>query len=129
MKRETAIAIAEEIVCKLVACRGIVDTPTAFRPQVKVSELWMFGSTLKGKDRPNDLDLLWEAEPIGACRKPGEGGAELDRELNRRYGYVRAKDPFDEAIRSLRGSRKMVRIHDMGLDGDLAYPRLLLFKA
>lgn len=128
MKRETAVATAKDIVAKLRDCRGIVDTPAASRPQVRVRELWLFGSTLKGAERPNDLDLLWDTETIGEYRRPGEDGAELDAEMNRRYGYWVAKNPFDEAKRALVGKRKMVRLHDKAIDGCVAYPRLLLFR-
>ena len=128
MKRETALRIAEEIAAKLQACNGVVDTPTARWPQVLVSELWMFGSTVKGAERPNDLDLLWEAKVLGEFRRPGEGGAELDMRRYRRYGISTAKEPFEEARRVLVGGRKMVRLHFKGIDGDLAYPRRLLFK-
>ena len=128
MKRETALRIAEEIAAKLQACNGIVDTPTAGRPQVLVSELWMFGSTVKGAERPNDLDLLWDVKAIGEYRDPGKDGAELDREHARRYGYWLSKDPFTEARRVLVGGRKMVRLHFKGIDGYLAYPRMLLFQ-
>ena len=129
MKRETAVATAKEIVAKLRDCRGIVDTPAASRPQVRVRELWLFGSTLKGAERPNDLDLLWDAIVFGEYRRPGEGGAELDARRHRSYGLWLAKDPFEEARRTLIGNRKMVRLHDKGIDGVVAYPRLLLFSA
>ena len=129
MKRETAVATAKEVVARLQSCRGVIDTPAASRPKVVVRELWLFGSTLKGAERPNDLDLLWSTELLGEYRMPGEGGAELDTVMNRRYGYVSAKDPFAEARRVLVGNRKMVRLHDKGIDGSVAYPRLLLFVA
>lgn len=127
MKRTTALRIAAEVADRLRKANGCIGTPTAYRPYVRVSRLWLFGSTAKGKAEPNDVDLLLDACIVGEYRPPGHGGARLDRERKRRYGITGAMDPFAQADRYLRGRAKMVRIHHVSIDGDLAAPRVMLY--
>lgn len=126
MKRTTAIRTVLAIATRLHEWGGVIQTPRASWPRVIVDRLWLFGSTLHGMGDPNDVDLLWSAWVGGLYRKPGEDGAERATSRFGRY-YGLARDPFEEARRGLAMGAKMVRVHALDVDGDVAWPRAMLY--
>lgn len=134
MKRSTAIASAKAIGAYLRGLGGCISTPYCMHNYVRVYRVWVFGSTAKGKSQPNDLDLLISCECIGRDldRPPRRRGSS-----NKSNGYYRYKkdssgrlwimDSLEEAKRSIRGNRRMIRIHEDDIDGELAWPRVMIY--
>ena len=65
MKRETALRYAKELSEKMKECNGVIQTPGTSREAVKILKLWVFGSTVRGSQTPNNLDLLIHWEEMG----------------------------------------------------------------
>lgn len=82
MKRETAIKYAREIARRAQSVNGLLATPGCSYEAVRIKRMWIFGSTVKGKTDPNDLDLLIEMSGVddasnihilcGVCHKDSE---------------------------------------------------------
>ena len=66
MKLETALRHAAEIARRLESVNGLIPTPRGEREFYLVKKAWVFGSTIKGSDAPNDLGGLLFAERAGA---------------------------------------------------------------
>ena len=127
MKRETAIHHALVVAQRLRDVTGIIATPAAGRPYVRVRRAWLFGSTVMRKERPNDVDILLDIVAVGDFRRPGCGGACLDKRQLRRYGVHLPRNACEEAMRWLRGGLRMVRLHDFQIDGEIATPRVMIY--
>jgi predicted nucleotidyltransferase len=128
MKRTTAIQTIREITHKLFECNGLIETPGCSSAHYKIQELWLFGSTAKGSQTPNDIDLLYIGDSVGPYRRVGtDPSIELDKDYLRRYGIARTKPSNIAAFHLLIGKKKMVRMHSFEVEEDLAHPRILLF--
>jgi predicted nucleotidyltransferase len=117
MKRSTALRTARAVYERIRACNGIVGTPEADYAALRVKRAWLFGSTAKGSAEPGDVDILLEIMPCGPRRCVGRG-AKLGRRWAERY-YNQPPNTKDIALRALRRGRKMVRFHDVAVDGEL----------
>jgi len=58
MKRATAIRYCQDINRRLLEVNGTIVTCRGEFEYVAVTKVWVFGSTAKGSESPNDLDLL-----------------------------------------------------------------------
>jgi hypothetical protein len=93
----------------------------------------VFGSTAKGSDSPNDLDVIIDYEYIGNKRKMyrSDGGVNkqlrYNKEYLRRYGILIPVCSLDAAITELRKNMKKISIHEMSVDGELAVPRIQIY--
>ena len=58
-----------EIARRLVSVNGLIPTHRGDHEFYLVKKAWVFGSTIKGSDAPNDLDVLLFAENAGARQK------------------------------------------------------------
>ena len=88
----------------------------------------MFGSTIKGSQSPNDLDLLIDIEPIGKPRKWQQSS--MDKRYYRLRGIKCAPESIDHALKWLTKGMKKVSRHtvesEAGIDLSpmvLIYPR------
>lgn len=72
MKIVTAVKYAHEISHRLHEVKGDIITPLGDREGVKVNQVWVFGSTVKGSLSPNDLDLLIDLSGYGKIFRPPE---------------------------------------------------------
>jgi hypothetical protein len=110
MKRARALRYAEEVARRVHSVNGILATPNAGRPAVRISRVWVFGSTVKGSLEPNDLDLLIEAvavgDPIPWCR-----GRKLDHYRQRSRGWRTLPDPMHQAFVWLTNGMRGVSRH------------------
>ncbi|MBU2968760.1 hypothetical protein KO527_05280 [Pseudoalteromonas sp. C2R02] len=116
MKRSTATKHLNTIIERLKENNGMFYTPDCDRPMVVVFDAWVFGSYAKGSDQPNDLDILFSS------KKFGEFNAEASLEGKRAY---------DRAVINIRKGMKMIRVHDIGIDGnygDIAETKQLIFS-
>ena len=132
MKRETAIKYAREIARRVHSVNGLLATPGCRREAVRIRRIWVFGSTVKGKPNPNDLDVLIDIEEVGRLRVIGrhrgrnhvyEGmlrDARIDKSRARKYGWFTSKDSIPEALKWLTKGMKMVSRHT--LEGEGAAP-------
>ena len=85
MRRELAIRYARQVADRVHSVNGLLATPNCIRDAVRISRIWVFGSTVKGSDFPNDLDLLIEAREVG--RTTGwKRGRKLDKYQLRTHG-------------------------------------------
>ena len=119
-----ALAIAE----RLKSAAGVICTPGTSHEALRVKRAWVFGSTAKGSEHPNDLDIILEMYACGrrfwqkgsVQRRTRPGGARLDRAFFLSHRVRKPVSCQEEALRWIRGTAKMVRFHDYGIDGELA---------
>lgn len=138
MKRETAIKYAREIARRVHSVNGLLATPGCRREAVRIRRVWVFGSTVRGKPNPNDLDVLIEMEEVGRIRVIGRHrcsvhshsdllrDAQLDRQRMRKYGWPTAKDTTPYALKWLTKGMRMVSRHDMRYEGAAPFPEQVL---
>lgn len=110
MKRSTALRYCSEIHQRLIEVGGIVPTPRGGWSHVRVHNIWVFGSTAKGSNEPNDLDLLIRLEECGRRQSWQQVG--FDPAYLRRTGIRVARDPRKEALIWLSRGMKNVSRHD-----------------
>lgn len=133
MRRATALRAAETIAARVKAHGGLIGTPHADYEAVRIKRVWLFGSTAKGSEAPNDVDILLEYircgrhQLCGKWRRYRASNAKLAKRYYRSTGIKTAICAANEALRHLRGALKMVRFHSFDVDGDLAHPRILLY--
>lgn len=134
MKLATALKNANRISDRLKSVGGIVSTPLCDFPGVKITRMWVFGSTVKGSQKPNDLDLLIEIKVIGNYRSWHESRAvrsrvRLDKRRARRTGFRGAIAAENEALKwltkgTLNTSRHMYGVERIEIDKKvMIYPR------
>lgn len=130
MKIDTALRHAAEIARRLDSVNGLIPTPRGSREFYLVKKAWVFGSTIKGSDTPNDLDVLLFAETAGARQSWQIVG--LDPAYFRSYGIWQPRRSDSEARMWLRKGMKMISIHDTVSEATIfdkkveIYPRFLL---
>ncbi len=151
MKRSTAIKRALEIADRVKKCNGIIGTPECEFTAFRIKRMWLFGSTAKGYENPNDVDILIDGGECGLIQfanwknKKSMAGFVNDRKkrLDRSFvkfrlgktdkGYLRSCGVYTAvssritALRGISGSGKMVRFHEFDVDGNLAHPRIMLY--
>jgi predicted nucleotidyltransferase len=84
MKRATALRYAHELARRVHSVNGVLATPLMRNEAVRISRIWVFGSTVKGAENPNDLDVLIEAKACGKFRRCCH--VTYDRDYFRRFG-------------------------------------------
>lgn len=89
MKLKTALKNAFLIADRVKAVNGLIATPLCEFPGMKIRRMWVFGSTVKGSQNPNDLDLLIEMKETAKGRGWWENKnlVRLDKRAARRYGF------------------------------------------
>lgn len=109
MKLQTALRYASEVARRVHAVNGLLATPLCEYEAVRISRIWVFGSTIKGSQEPNDLDLLIELRPVGRHRTWRQG--KLDKRSLRDYGYRVAISSEAYALMWLTKGMKKVSRH------------------
>ena len=126
MKRETAIRNVQRIADTLHETNGLIGTAGTSYDAVRIKRAWVFGSTAKGSEHPNDVDILLDISNAGRRYWTNKGklhrgcnryGARLDKYFVKR-GLQLPVDAQQEAMRRIRGTMKMVRLHEFHIDGD-----------
>jgi predicted nucleotidyltransferase len=124
MKLSTSIRNAKIIAERVHRCNGLIGTSGALNEALRVKRMWVFGSTVKGKENPNDTDILIECETAGRfCYQ----NAKLHPISTARNGFRYKVSSIDVAYSYLRGNLKMVRLHDVNIDGSIATPRIMIY--
>jgi predicted nucleotidyltransferase len=126
MKRDLALRRLQRIIDRINAVNGVFETPDARYPAVRLINVWLFGSLLKGSETPNDIDLLFEYEELGELRTLKETGV-YDKDYYRTYGMKCTIDTWKAFGQQLRKNIPMVRMHKLMVDGSVAYPRALIY--
>jgi predicted nucleotidyltransferase len=132
MKIETAIRHANEVARRVREVNGLLATPLCRHEAVRIRRIWVFGSTVKGSNTPNDLDLLIDIEEAGRIFTAKQ--TKIDKQYFRRYSMRRAPCTINEALKWLTKGMKMVSRHTLrneAADIDvkvLIYPRNDLSK-
>jgi hypothetical protein len=130
MKLETALHHAAEIARRLESVNGLIPTPRGGNEFYLVKKAWVFGSTIKGSDAPNDLDVLLFAENAGARQRWEVVG--FDPVYRKATGLRRARHTDREAKMWLRKGMMMISLHDTESEETIfdkkveIYPRFLL---
>lgn len=125
MRREIAIRRALRVADRVREAGGLIPTPRATHEFFEVKKIWLFGSTAKGSESPNDIDLLYEGNYCGARYTSIEG-----KQLHKFFLGMGVKVPVDSEYAALKIIAKgcgMVRLHDAKIDGEIAYPRIQLY--
>lgn len=109
MKLATAQKNAMEIHRRIQSVAGCLATPQCRREAVRISRVWVFGSTVKGSLAPNDLDLLVEIRPVG--RSYRHKGRRIDRDYYRRFRIRAAVDEVQVALRWVKAGMRHISLH------------------
>lgn len=109
MKLATAQRYAQEVARRVHAVNGLLATPLCRHEAVRIKRIWVFGSTVKGSQNPNDLDLLIDLHPVGRTRRAIE--TKVDRRLLRDHGVRLAPSSEAYALMWLTKGMKMVSRH------------------
>lgn len=127
MKLTTALRYADEVARRVRAVSGLLATPLCGHEAVRIKRIWVFGSTVKGSQAPNDLDLLIDLVEVG--RRYSYRQTRVDKTYFRRHGARIAPRSRDAALIWLTRGMRMVSRHcldDECADIDtkvLIYPR------
>lgn len=151
MKRKTAIKTALKLAERVKNCSGVIGTPECEYTAFRIKRMWLFGSTAKGCENPNDVDILIDGGECGLIQfanwknKKSMAGFVKDRKrksdrtfvkfrlgkTNKGYlrscGVCTAVSSRLTALRMIKGNSKMVRFHEYEVDGNLAHPRIMLY--
>lgn len=135
MKLSTAIKNALQVASRIHSLNGLIGTPASQFECYRIKRAWVFGSTIKGKDFPGDLDIILESIFCGRRYSPhnrgSEGktrlGAKTDKNYLKRFGIRVAQSSDLYAHRMLSEKMKMVRIHDFSIDERVAHPRIMIY--
>jgi hypothetical protein len=125
MKRDVALRYAELIHRRLKSVNGLLATPLCNFEAVRFRRVWIFGSTVKGSQEPNDLDVLIESYVAGRRRSWQQGT--FDKIWKRRHGLMFAKFAGAEAFKWLTAGMRKVSPHSFGIDMHVAYPRVMIY--
>lgn len=90
MNRATAYKYCVALHEKLTAINGRFFTPLHSHEYVNFKSIYVVGSFVKGKEQPNDLDILIDYEEGGARCRVFDGGL-LDKAYLQSYGIRRTK--------------------------------------
>lgn len=123
----TAIAYAQRIADRVRAVNGLLATPVTDSEAIRIRRIWVFGSTVKGSQSPNDLDLLIDIERAG--RRMSWRQAKYDRRFFRACGVKVAPDAEHQALAWIAKGMKKVSRHPLHMEGIeidvkvMVYPR------
>lgn len=121
MKRSTALKYCVEIARRLREIDGKLLTPGYSHAFVVFEKVWVFGSTAKGSEAPNDVDILIHFGPSGKFLSVDNGGI-VDKAYLRRYGIERVHSAEDFSVKWLSKGMKKVSRHSTLLEGDMVFP-------
>lgn len=108
MRIQTAIKYALEIRRRIRSVNGVLATPLCRFEAIRIARVWVFGSTVKGSQAPNDLDVLLDIRCAGRHRTWRQ--AKLSKRALRSCGVWLAPESDDEFLKWLtRGMRKVSR--------------------
>lgn len=127
MKRETSIRNALKVAERIKRCNGLIGTPDASYEALRIKRAWLFGSTVKGKLNPGDTDILLECYVVGWFNLEN---AKLEPKSRNSMGHRYALCALEEGRRYLRRGLKMVRFHDLKIDGnfgDIAETKIMIY--
>lgn len=137
MKLKTAINNAMKVQYAIKKCNGLIGTLGTEYECVKIKKAFIFGSTVKLKPEPNDLDVIVEfsfcGRRFGVTRihnnKDGYPyiGAKIDKNWKRRFNYKFPADSYNAALRYMAGGMKMIRIHNWEFDERFADPKIMIY--
>lgn len=141
MQQQTAFKYISEISRRVHAVNGLLATPGCKNEAARISRVWVFGSTVKGKKAPADLDILIEVKPVGRRRIPAKRGGRMilgderlrDGKTNKSYLHahgIRVCESSEEyAIKWLTKNMRFVSRHTTDheaarpIEMTLIYPR------
>lgn len=109
MKRTTALKYAQEIARRVHAVNGLLATPLCNKEAARIQRIWVFGSTAKGSQAPNDLDLLIDIREVGRHRTWRQGA--INKQYLRSYSIPVARSTTEEALKWLTKNMRMVSRH------------------
>lgn len=126
MKRATALKNATKIADRLRGINGIYCSPLCDDDFLKVKRVWLFGSTAKGSENPNDLDIFVELLPKRSYRRKGRDpmfrnnhtlhGSYKPRKSNR--SFITPTSARDEFAKWLRKNMPRTSIHFVDWERD-----------
>lgn len=108
MRLQLALRYAAEVARRVHAINGLLATPVCDAEAVRIRRIYVFGSTVKGSQNPNDLDLLIDLQRCGRHRTWEQ--TKKDKEYYRRHGIKVAPCAEIEALKWLtKGMRNVSR--------------------
>ncbi len=127
MKLQTSIRNALKIAERIKRCNGLIGTPYTSHEALRIKRAWLFGSMAKGKLNPGDTDILLECYVVGWFNLEN---AKLQPKSRNSMGHRYALCAMEEGRRYLRSGLKMVRFHDLHIDGnfgDIAKTKIMIY--
>ena len=111
MKRATALKYSVEIARRVHAVNGLLATPLCSQEAVRIRRIWVFGSTAKGSQSPNDLDILIDCERVG--RRFTWQQTKVNKRFLHSYGIKTSQDGENEALKWLTKGMRFVSRHTL----------------
>jgi hypothetical protein len=105
----TALRYAHEVSRRVREVNGLLATPLCGDEAVRISRVWVFGSTIKGSLAPNDLDLLIDLREVG--RRFTAEQTRVDRVRLRAHGLWLAPPARSEALKWITKNMRNVSRH------------------
>ena len=135
MKLITAIKNALKIADRIASVNGLVCTPASQFECFKIKRAWVFGSTIKGKSYPNDLDIIIDGTLCGRQYVAHKSelsngvrlGAKTDKIFFKNCGVRLPSDSTTAVYQFLAKNMKMVRIHEWVIDKKYAKQRIMIY--
>jgi len=141
MKLSTAIKNANIIAERIKRFNGIIETPECNKKFIRIKRAWIFGSTVKGKLNPNDLDVLldYSEHEIRYCAKNLVPGVRAFKFLRRRglakkeyksycfMGLDFGRSARRETLKYLKKGMCKISIHDHSIDGNISGVKVMIY--
>lgn len=138
MKLSTAIKNANIIAERIKRLNGIIETPECDYKVIRIKRAWIFGSTVKGKLNPKDLDVLLEYS-FHDKRYSGSMRIPESKEFRRRglckkqyksklfMGLDFGRSAIQETFKYLKKGMCKISIHDHSIDGNIAGVKIMIY--
>lgn len=118
MKLAVALRYAEEVRRRIKSVNGLYATPLCQRECVSIRAVWVFGSTVKGSQEPNDLDILIDCREVGRVKNWKQSS--LDKRYLRNHGLRFPPGSTNDLLKWLTKGMKKVSRHlahaEQGID-------------
>lgn len=126
MKRKTAINNIVKIQERIKKSGGIISTPECSHKALIILGAWVFGSTAKGSDSPNDVDILIKYKLYS------HNDSNQKNLRTNKSGFWKGFPICSqlEAFKGLTKHLKMVRLHQYQLDnhiGDINETKIMIY--
>lgn len=141
MKLYTSVKNAIKVADRIKSVNGLLGTPHCDYEAVRISAAWVFGSTVKGSQSPNDTDILIQLKPVGRYQCTGAMGhrdhskgqhcnAKREPKSTQYLGLIFQRCAEREALIFIRKHIQRVSLHFYQVDnqvGDINDTKIMIY--